>query len=100
MKKLTSLRKEFPEKNLHIFGIGGISTLHIASLLEIDSVDSSGWRNRAARGIILLPGKSERSIAQLGSWKGRKVSEEESVYKNLIDRLLVEKRTADKNKPS
>lgn len=77
LQNLITLREEFADKEIHIFGIGGISTLHVAALLEIDSVDSSGWRNRAARGIILLPGKSERIIAELGSWRGRKVSEDE-----------------------
>jgi 7-cyano-7-deazaguanine tRNA-ribosyltransferase len=46
-------------------------------MLEIDSVDSSGWRNRAARGIILLPGKTERTISELGSWNGRKLNTED-----------------------
>lgn len=83
LKSLITLRKEFPEHNIHIFGIGGISTLHLASLLQIDSVDSSGWRNRAARGIILLPGKSERTISDLGSWNGRKLNlEEEIILRN------------------
>jgi 7-cyano-7-deazaguanine tRNA-ribosyltransferase len=77
LKSLITLRKEFPDHNIHIFGIGGISTLHLASLLDIDSADSSGWRNRAARGIILLPGKSERTISDLGSWNGRKLDLEE-----------------------
>ena len=77
LKSLIKLRDEFSNQKIHIFGIGGISTLHLALLLEIDSVDSSGWRNRAARGIILLPGKSERTIAELGSWNGRKLSLEE-----------------------
>ncbi len=78
LQNLIKLRREFSNKEIHVFGIGGISTLHVAALLGIDSVDSSGWRNRAARGIILLPGKSERIIAQLGSWKGRAISEEEN----------------------
>ncbi|MGI8467774.1 MAG: hypothetical protein ACR2N3_04910 [Pyrinomonadaceae bacterium] len=78
LQNLIKLRDEFSDKEIHVFGIGGISTLHVAALLRIDSVDSSGWRNRAARGIILLPGKSERIITQLGSWKGRTVSEEEN----------------------
>jgi 7-cyano-7-deazaguanine tRNA-ribosyltransferase len=77
LQNLIKLRREFADKEIHVFGIGGISTLHVAALLGIDSVDSSGWRNRAARGIILLPGKSERVITQLGSWRGRAVSEEE-----------------------
>ena len=78
LQNLIKLRREFSDKEIHVFGIGGISTLHVAALLGIDSVDSSGWRNRAARGIILLPGKSERIITQLGSWRGREVSKEEN----------------------
>ena len=77
LKSLIDLRQEFSDKNIHIFGIGGISTLHLAMLLGFDSIDSSGWRNRAARGIILLPGSGERTITQLGSWNGRKVNQDE-----------------------
>jgi len=46
-------------------------------LLKIDSTDSSGWRNRAARGIIQLPGSGDRIVAELGNWRGRRPSEEE-----------------------
>lgn len=79
LRNLKNIRSEFSDKNIHIFGVGGVSTLHLAASLEIDSVDSSGWRNRAARGIIQLPGKSERSVSELGSWKGRKLSEKEEL---------------------
>lgn len=74
LKSLINLRREFAAKQIHVFGIGGTSTLHLAMLLGFDSVDSSGWRNRAARGIILLPGSGERTIIPLGSWKGRKLN--------------------------
>jgi 7-cyano-7-deazaguanine tRNA-ribosyltransferase len=47
------------------------------ALLGIDSVDSSGWRNQAARGIIQLPGSGERLVAALGNWRGRRPSWEE-----------------------
>lgn len=68
---LRSVRQAFPDKRLHVFGVGGTATLHLMALLEIDSVDSSGWRNRAARGIIQLPGRGDRMVANLGSWRGR-----------------------------
>lgn len=68
---LMTVRRDFAGKEIHVFGIGGIATIHIAALLKMDSVDSSGWRNRAARGIIQLPGSSERTIVELGSWRGR-----------------------------
>lgn len=71
LEKLIHVRREFRDKKLHIFGIGGTVTLHIAALLDINSVDSSGWRNRAARGIVQLPGTGDRMVANLGSWRGR-----------------------------
>lgn len=67
----------FEDKHIHLFGVGGTATLHLAELLGIDSVDSSGWRNRAARGIIQLPGKGDRIVADLGKWRGRTPSEDE-----------------------
>ncbi|MCE2396863.1 hypothetical protein J4G02_20275 [Candidatus Poribacteria bacterium] len=70
-------RAEFSDKRIHVFGIGGTATLHIAALMGIDSVDSSGWRNRAARGIVQLQGCGDRLVAQLGKWRGRKPSDEE-----------------------
>jgi 7-cyano-7-deazaguanine tRNA-ribosyltransferase len=70
-------RTAFPGKEIHLFGIGGTATLHIAALLGMDSVDSSGWRNRAARGIVQLPGSGDRVVANLGSWRGRSPSEAE-----------------------
>lgn len=71
---LVHVREEFTGKALHIFGVGGTATLHIAGLLGIDSADSSGWRNRAARGLIQLPGTGDRSVANLGNWRGREPS--------------------------
>lgn len=74
---LLHVRAEFADKQLHVFGIGGTATAHIAALLGIDSADSSGWRNRAARGIVQLPGSGDRSVASLGSWRGRAPSSDE-----------------------
>jgi len=74
---LIHVRRVFAGKRIHVFGIGGTATLHVAALLEMDSVDSSGWRNRAARGIVQLPGRGDRMVAELGSWEGRKPSREE-----------------------
>lgn len=77
LDNLQHVREEFKEQKLHVFGIGGTATLHLAALLGINSVDSSGWRNRAARGIVQLPGSGERIVAELGSWRGRRLSQEE-----------------------
>jgi 7-cyano-7-deazaguanine tRNA-ribosyltransferase len=77
LESLIHVRHEFRDKKLHVFGIGGTITLHIAALLGINSVDSSGWRNRAARGIVQLPGTGDRMVADLGSWRGRKPDSKE-----------------------
>ncbi len=77
LNKVRLVRTELSDKQMHVFGIGGTATLHIAALLGIDSVDSAGWRNRAARGIIQLSGTGERIVANLGNWRGRKPDETE-----------------------
>ncbi len=77
LASLSKVRRLFPEKHLHVFGIGGTATLHVAALLGMDSVDSSGWRNRAARGLVQLPGTGDRSVAKLGNWRGREPSDVE-----------------------
>ena len=76
---LFQFRGDFPkgEKDLHIFGIGGTATVHLAALVGLDSADSSGWRNRAARGIVQLLGKGDRIAADLGGWRGRALTPQE-----------------------
>ncbi|MFQ5580849.1 MAG: hypothetical protein ACE5FZ_09565, partial [Nitrospiria bacterium] len=77
LDSVRQVRAELTGKKLHIFGVGGIATLHLAALLGVDSVDSAGWRNRAARGIVQLPGRGERIVANLGNWRGREPDEQE-----------------------
>jgi tRNA-guanine family transglycosylase len=77
LDNIHSVRQSFADKELHLFGVGGTATLHLAALMGMDSVDSSGYRNRAARGIIQLPGSGDRMIADLGSWRGRRPSSTE-----------------------
>jgi hypothetical protein len=77
LQNLSSVRAAFRDKKVHVFGIGGTATIHLAALLEIDSADSSGWRNRAARGIVQLPGSGDRMVSNLGKWRGRCPSENE-----------------------
>jgi len=77
LHSLKRVRHMFADKELHLFGVGGTATLHLAALLDIDSVDSSGWRNRAARGIVQLPGSGDRMVANMGSWRGRLPSSDE-----------------------
>lgn len=77
LQSLKHVRQIFADKKIHVFGIGGTATLHLAALLGMDSVDSSGWRNRAARGIVQLPGSGDRMIAEMGSWRGREPNDKE-----------------------
>lgn len=77
LESLWRARDAFATKQLHVFGVGGTATLHLAGLMGFDSLDSSGWRNRAARGIVQLPGKGDRVLADLGSWQGRRPSKDE-----------------------
>jgi 7-cyano-7-deazaguanine tRNA-ribosyltransferase len=74
LENLMQVREAFRNKDVHVFGIGGTATIHLAALLNIDSVDSSGWRNRAARGIVQLPGSGDRMVTNLGKWRGRSPS--------------------------
>lgn len=71
---LWATRQTLAGRHLHLFGVGGTATLHLAALLGMDSADSSGWRSRAARGIVQLPGRGDRLVANLGSWRGREPS--------------------------
>ena len=51
LDNVRQVRSTFADRELHLFGVGGTATLHVAALLGVDSVDSSGWRARAARGL-------------------------------------------------
>ena len=77
LNSIYKVRQTFADKKLHLFGVGGTSTLHVAALLGMDSVDSVGWRTRAARGIVQLPGIGDRSVAALGNWKIREPNSQE-----------------------
>lgn len=83
LSSLRDVREGFADKELHVFGMGGTATLHLAAILGIDSADSSGWRNRAARGLIQLPGTGDRMVTDLGSWRGRELS---AADKKLLSR--------------
>ena len=77
LNSIYKVRETFANQKLHLFGVGGTSTLHVAALLKMDSVDSVGWRTRAARGIVQLPGIGDRSVVSLGNWKIREPNSQE-----------------------
>lgn len=77
LDKVHQVREAFGNRKLHLFGVGGTATLHVAALLGINSVDSAGWRVRAARGLVQLSGSADRAIAGLGNWKVREPNKQE-----------------------
>jgi len=58
---LITLRKMLPNSFIHAFGIGG-TMAYLAIFAGIDSYDSNGWIQKAAYGVIQLPGISDRFI--------------------------------------
>lgn len=54
------IRREFPNSFLHAFGIGSTKSMHLMYSLGVDSLDSTGWRIKAAYGVIQLPGVGDR----------------------------------------
>jgi len=41
------VRERFPDAFLHVFGVGGTTTIHLMLALGVDSIDSVGWRLKA-----------------------------------------------------
>jgi len=58
---LINLRRILPDSFIHAFGIGGTMS-YLAILAGIDSYDSNGWIQKAAYGVIQLPGISDRYL--------------------------------------
>ncbi|KKN49868.1 hypothetical protein LCGC14_0638330 [marine sediment metagenome] len=58
---LITLRKLLPHSFIHAFGIGG-TMAYLGILGGIDSYDSNGWIQKAAYGVVQLPGISDRFL--------------------------------------
>jgi len=56
------IREEFPDSLLHTFGVGSSQSMHFMFALGVDSLDSMGWRLKAAYGVIQLPGVGDRHL--------------------------------------
>jgi len=61
VKILMYLRNRLPKTFIHAFGIGG-TMAYLAYLCGVDSIDSNGWILKASRGVIQLPGTSDRFL--------------------------------------
>lgn len=57
------LRLLHPDKLLHVFGVGSVSTMMLLAALGVDSMDTIGWRIKAAYGAIQLPSTSDRFVS-------------------------------------
>lgn len=77
------MRLAFPNKLLHIFGVGGSSMMLVLFYLGIDSLDTMGWRVRAAFSKIQLLGRGDYSAFGTRSWKSK------SIYEDKIARRLI-----------
>ncbi len=66
------VRKRFPERMLHVFGIGSASTMHLMFALGVDSIDSMGWRLKAAYGAVQLPFTADRFLSDLDGKRGNR----------------------------
>jgi tRNA-guanine family transglycosylase len=83
VKIVSFVRKRLQDKKLHVFGVGSTLTMHLMFYIGVDSVDSSGWRTKAAYGAIQLPGTADRYITKRKKHKDYpKLSKEE---KRMLD---------------
>ncbi|MHA1340263.1 MAG: tRNA-guanine transglycosylase [Promethearchaeota archaeon] len=60
---LTYLRKKLPNSMIHAFGVGGTMS-YLAFYCGIDSLDSNGWIQKSAYGVIQLPGIPDRFLTK------------------------------------
>ena len=63
IKAILHVRSELPETFVHLLGVGG-SMAYLGVLCGADSFDFAGWVQKAAYGVIQLPGMSDRFIQQ------------------------------------
>ncbi|MHA1222503.1 MAG: hypothetical protein ACTSP3_04435 [Candidatus Heimdallarchaeaceae archaeon] len=70
------IKKLFPKSFLHVFGVGGTTTMQLVYASGADSLDSVGWRLKAAHGAIQMLGLSDRFLSPRKN-KSRKVLEVE-----------------------
>lgn len=64
LRIVSFVRKLLPEKRIHVFGVGSTLTMHLMFYSGATSVDSSGWRTKAAFGAIQLSGVGDRYITE------------------------------------
>jgi len=59
---ILAVREQLPDAFIHVFGVGGTTTMHMLFFLGVDSIDSKSWRTKAGYGALQLPGIGDRFI--------------------------------------
>jgi len=67
------VREYFPKSFLHVFGIGSASTMHLMFSLGVDSIDSMGWRLKAAYGAVQIPYTADRFLTSRNGQRKNRV---------------------------
>ena len=82
---IKTVRAEFPDAFLHVFGVGGTTTMHLMFALGVDSLDSIGWRVKAGYGAIQLPGLGDRFTGDRQRKKRTLLMEDEKAKEALLE---------------
>jgi len=80
-----TVRAEFPDAFLHVFGVGGTTTMHLMFAIGVDSLDSIGWRLKAGYGAVQLPGLGDRFTGNKQRKKRTLLVEDEKAKEALLD---------------
>jgi len=80
--KVAVVRSTFPQSAVHVFGAGGFISLAFSLLAGADTVDTTGWRVRAAFGCIV--GRSGRHV-RLSRLRARGLDLEVSMHDDLME---------------
>ena len=95
------VRKKLTDRKIHVFGVGSTLTMHLMFYAGADSVDSSGWRTKAAYGAIQLPGVGDRYITSRKRHKKyRNLSKKEEEILNQCECPVCKREGLEKLKKS
>lgn len=70
---LDEVRAAFPSSEIHVFGAGSPATVLLLFALGVNSVDSVGWRLKAAYGDVFVSGYPARNISPHPPRQGRRI---------------------------
>jgi 7-cyano-7-deazaguanine tRNA-ribosyltransferase len=82
---IKTIRAEFPHAFLHVFGVGGTTTMHVMFALGVDSLDSIGWRLKAGYGAVQLPGFGDRFTGDRQRKKRTLLMDDEKATEALLE---------------